>query len=212
MSFIQALLETGRRKGDHLVQLDTAWQTAMDSVMNDASEMAEIFNLALCDDDGFKMQVQPRLDRTGSISVITPEEGQASKTFYIDLGYSVDSDEYCVTERGTDLVRNYREQDMKIAVAQIVLKHLPDRQYLKLYRALQMMSSDDGEASGGGFTVEPALTGSAPVHAPRVAAEQDVAPKILEEENFTAADDETVFDEEEDAFVDMHLSTEIAMR
>lgn len=227
MSFVQAFLESGRNRGERLVQLEGLQSIALESFALDAEQIVDIFNAVLSEDAGYKLEVQPVLNSNTGLLMNVPFDGAVTRSVYIDIGYVPDTQEYTVSERDSGVSGKHNEFDMRLAVAEIVLKNLQDEQYLKFYRALLNDGQSETETTD---SVIPFAAASANyVHHEVVFEEAPVtqeavitpfpsnfvpADEIFTEIKTSEEDDEDDIwgDDDSEAPVDKHLSTDVVMR
>lgn len=136
MDFIEAFIEKGRDKGEFL-ELENTRSTALGAFVAEMTNIVDVFNLALAADEGFQLQTLPVAEGKTGLWLRVPQEGSAIADIYIDVGFSPETMSYSVVERGIGAPVACDEDTMKMQVAEIVLLHIPNLQFLKFYRALQ---------------------------------------------------------------------------
>lgn len=228
MSFVQAFLESGRSKGEYLVQLEGWQKIALESFALDALQIVDIFNTILAEDAGFKMDVLPVQNASTGLIIGVPD-GNDTRFVFIDIGYVPDAQEYSVSERDSGVSGSYSEFDMKLAVAGIVLKNLPDEQYLKFYRALLGEEQTAPVDSVVPFTgtnanyvqhepipVQPITQEAVVTPFPSsgfVSADEVFATIETHNQDSEGSDEDDIWgDDDSDSSVDKHLSTDVVMR
>lgn len=176
MDFIEAFIEKGRDKGEFLERENTR-RNALDAFVAEMTNIVDVFNLALAEDEGFQLQTLPVSDDKTGLWLRVPQEGSEIADIYVDVGFAPETMAYSVTERGIGAAVACDEDTMKMQVAEIVLLHIPNLQFLKFYRALQEESQAPRPAAPA-LVATPHVLRSVPTYPLQETQEEVIQPQI----------------------------------